>query len=348
MSNRARFLSLAALLVSSTAWAGPPPGGKPGSKPASKADVSSFHLDGVKAGSLRNVDVPFATSEVVEESQGPTYFAKKHLGGVRYPDITFTVGADASKPLRDWIWASLQMNYQRKNGSITEGNGEVEFFNALITEIGFPAMDGAQAGKHAYVSMKMAPEYTRRVKSDAAQTLAADPQPLHMENFKLVIDGLETTKVAKIDAITIKQTTQSDDIGDARDYLVEPGKLNFPNLTIYMRPADAQSFIDWHKDFVIMGNCFEDKEKGGTLQYLTADRTDTAFELELHNIGIFAIDEVKIDDRKLLKIDMYVERISLGAGGPQKEGAAPDAPKRKIGKRKPLPGKPSFGKIPKK
>src|SRR5262245_23871474 len=134
MSNRTRLLSLAALLVSTTASAAPPAGGKQ----TSKSDSSSFTLDGVKSGSLRNADVPFATSDVVNETQGPNYFVKKHLSVLKYPDISFNVGADAGKALRDWISAALQMNYLRKNGAITDGAGEAEFFNALITEVGFP------------------------------------------------------------------------------------------------------------------------------------------------------------------------------------------------------------------
>ena len=337
MSNRALFSALALSLLSTTAIAGPPPGGRP----ASKGDASAFLLDGVKAGSLRNVDVPFATSDVVNESQGPSYFVKKHLGGVKYPDITFTVGADAGKPLRDWISASLQMNYMRKNGSIGDDAVNVEFFNALVTEVGFPAFDGTTPSKHVFLSVKLAPEYVRRTKGAAQKP--SDPVPLESGAFRLEIDGLDTTKVQKIDAFTIKQSTTTDELGDARDYLVEPAKIEFPNLTFYVPRASGQSFVDWHEDFVIKGNCFEDKEKRGTLTILTADRKNVAFELAFFNMGIYALDEVRVDDQKLLKVQVYVEGMDLVAG-PVKEGAAAGAPKRKIGKRTPLPGKPSFGR----
>ena len=49
-------------------------------------------------------------------------------------------------------------------------------------------------------------------------------------NFRLEIDGLDCTKVSKIDSFTVKQPIQTDDIGDKRDYKKEPGKLEFPNL----------------------------------------------------------------------------------------------------------------------
>ena len=39
------------------------------------------------------------------------------------------------------------------------------------------------------------------------------------------------------------------------------------------------SCYKWHEDFVIKGNNGEDKEKGGTLEYLTADLKDVLFTL---------------------------------------------------------------------
>lgn len=37
--------------------------------------------------------------------------------------------------------------------------------------------------------------------------------------------------VNKVDSLTVKQGAQTDDIGNARDYAREPGKLEYPNVT---------------------------------------------------------------------------------------------------------------------
>ena len=68
-------------------------------------------------------------------------------------------------------------------------------------------------------------------------------------NFRLQIDGLDCSKVTKIESFTVKQGVASKDIGSARDSQKEPGKLEFPNLKITMAEVAAQSFIDWHENF---------------------------------------------------------------------------------------------------
>jgi hypothetical protein len=108
-------------------------------------------------------------------------------------------------------------------------------------------------------------------------------------NFRLTIDGLDCTKVSKIDAFTIKQTTVTDDIGDARDYLKEPGKIEFPNLKITLPEASSESWLRWYEDFVIRGNNSDDKEKSGRLVFLDSTRTTELAEIRFFNLGIRAL-----------------------------------------------------------
>jgi hypothetical protein len=285
-----------------------------------------FNLDGVKCGFVKSVDGGAITAEVINEPAGPMYFVKKHIGTPKYEDFTMQIGFSMSKAVYDWIAASWSMNYQRKNGSVVacdyklDAKSEREFFNALITETGLPACDGSSK-EPAYLTLKYAPEYTRMKKASGKATgdYGKNEQKLWLpQNFKLTIDGLDCTKVAKIDALTVKQTAVTDDIGDARDYLKEPGKLEFPNMKVTMSEVTSQTWHDWHEDFVIKGNNFEDREKGGTLEFLSPNRQDTLLTITFFNLGIFKIttdkSEANADQIKRVSGELYCERMELKYG----------------------------------
>ena len=134
-------------------------------------------------------------------------------------------------------------------------------------------------------------------------------------NFRLEIKGLPTAKINKIDAITIKQTAVTDDIGDQRDYQKEPGKLEFPNLAFTLPETDAQQWYDWFEDFVLQGNSGDEDEKTAQLTYLGSSLTEQLARLDFFNVGIFKIStdkaEANSDQIKRVKVEQYVERIEF-------------------------------------
>ena len=290
-----------------------------------------FNLQGVKCGFLKAVDGGAISAEVIEEKVGPDFFVKKHIGQPKYEDIELTIGFEMVQDVYDWIAASWKMNYVRKDGSIvaTDANlqarSERQFYHALITEVTIPALDGA-AKDPAFLTVKFAPEYTREVK--AAGKLIV-PKPVAQKrflpsNFRLEIDGLDCTKVSKIDSFTVKQTVVTDDIGDARDYQKEPGKLEFPNLRITLAEAGAQTWVDWFQDFVIKGDNDESKEKGGGIVFLTPDRKQELGRIELHNLGIFSLRHQAPAGEAVARVvaELYCERMELLIGKP----VAPEKP----------------------
>jgi phage tail-like protein len=282
-----------------------------------------LNLDGVKTGFLKSVDGGGIVGDVVSEASGASYYTKKHIGNVKYEDININIGFSMTKAIYDWIAASWQMNYQRKNGAIVacdyklDAKTQREFFNALITETTIPAADGASK-EPAYLSIKFAPEYTRYSKASgkAAGEYGKNEQKLWLpSNFRLEIDGLDCTKVNKVDSFTIKQTVQQDAIGDARDYAIEPGKLEFPNLKITMAESHSDSWWQWHKDFVIDGNNDEGREKGGRLVFLSPNRQTELAEVKFSNLGIFKINadkaEANADAIKRVSAELYCEKMEF-------------------------------------
>ncbi len=297
----------------------------------------TLELDGVSAGFLKDADGGHAYSDVVVEKLGPDHIARKHIGGVKYEDITVNAGLGMSKAFYDWIAASWAMKFQRKSGSIVAADFNMqarstrEFFNALITETTIPAMD-ASSKDPAFMTIKWAPEYTRTKASSGKVTapIATQQKMWLPSNFKLQIDGLDCTKVNKIDAFTVKQSIVANNVGDTRDALLEPGTVEFPDLAITFAASSSETWQKWFDDFVIQGNNGQESEKNGTLTFLSPNLQSELGTVKFFNMGIFKLDDDASEDangnviqrfRALLYCDNMVLSV-IGLGGP-KPGPSP-------------------------
>src|SRR5581483_11295620 len=87
-------------------------------KRAYTAGKYAIELDGIEAGWVSSVEGGNASSDVVVEKVGADHIAKKHIAGVKYEDITVNCGTGMSKGFYDWIKASFDHNYVRKDGAI--------------------------------------------------------------------------------------------------------------------------------------------------------------------------------------------------------------------------------------
>lgn len=236
-------------------------------------------LDGKNAGFIENLEGGDEKADVVEEPGKP---------------ISIEI-LPTSPGLYDWIKASFDNKHGRKSGELQAADFKRdirqvrEFRDALITEVTFPALDGS-AKDPGYIKLKFTPEITRNKKGSGKVENPVDVKQkmFFPGNFRMTIDGLEKAcaKISKVDALTIKQTTATDDIGDARDYQREPGKIDFTNLRVTVSEEYAHDFWAWHEDFVIEGNNDESKHKNGSLTYLDPTRSKELLTINFECIGI--------------------------------------------------------------
>jgi phage tail-like protein len=286
-------------------------------------------LDGIMAGWVWSAEGGHATSDVVAEKLGPDHIIKKHIAGVKYEDISIQCGTGMSKGFYEWIKASFDHKYERKNGAIIAADynykehSRLTFNMGLITEIGFPALDAASKDA-AKMTIKVSPEYTRQSTTTGGPSIsgkyAIDPGKQKKwlpANFRLKIDGLEEpcSRVNKIEAITVKQKVVENPVGELRDYEKEPAHLEVPNLVITFPESHAKPFYDWHDDFVIKGNNGDDKEKSGTLEYLTPNLQEVLFTLTFKHLGIFKLTPEKVEagneNIRRVKAEMYCENMQF-------------------------------------
>lgn len=296
-------------------------------------------LGGVKCGFLKSVDGGGISAEVINEPAGSDFFVRKHIGQPKYEQFTLQFGFGMTSPIYNWIADSWNMNYERRNGAVIACDGDLQpksqrdFTGALITETTIPACDGSSK-EPSYMTVKFAPEYTAFVTPQSVVDTDGGPSKLEQKiwlpaNFRLEIEGLDCTRVNKIDSFTVKQTAVTDDIGDARDYAKVPGKIEFPNLKITLAESTAESWKQWHDSFVIKGNNDEDAERDGSLIFLSPDRQRELARINFKNLGIFKLQpdkaEANADQIQRVTAELYCEKMDFDMSGMGAQSAAPPA-----------------------
>ncbi len=276
-------------------------------------------INGENVGYLHSIEGGNIYAEVINELGSNQ---KKHIGQPQYEDVSVQFGMSMGQALYDWIKAVLDKQTIDKNGSILtlDSSGkiieEVQFFNALISEVSFPASD-AGSKEPAYLTIRIKPEYTR-MKKGSGQTTAPPVKKQKKwltSNFRFKLGDLPCNRVSKIEAVTIKQHFSQNQIGDSRDYLKEPGKLEFPNLRVSLAAADAPDWTNWFEDFVIKGNNSDDKELSGSLTWLAADLKTELATLTLSQVGIFRLapEKAEAGSEQIRRVvaDLYCEQMAI-------------------------------------
>lgn len=293
---------------------------------ADKRSYTSGHfmlsLDGEPA-VLKDFDGGNIKGEVTTVNMGPENLAMKHISVLKFEPFTINVGMSMGKSLYEWIKASLDKAHIRKTGYVVAGSydykaqGYRHFSNALITEITIPALQG-DSKDGAFFTIKFQPERIEYQKGDDADlkgVVNVKQKKWLCSNFRLRLGDLDCTKVNKIDAITIKQGVVNDAVGEFREDSWEPSKLEIPNVKVTLAASHAQTWVDWHRSFVVEGKCGQEDELSGAIEFLSPDGKDTLGSLDLFQCGIFSLVQEKLEANKdgiaRVVAEFYVERMQL-------------------------------------
>jgi hypothetical protein len=277
----------------------------------------ALELDGQHSGWLESAEGGYATADVLTDST-----QRKHIAGVKYEDIVLTCGTGMSKGFYDWIKASFDKRPMVKSGAIVafDASGRpvsrLDWGNGTLTEIALPALDAASKDP-AYLTVKITPASTRVAAPQAA------PAPINLSqkkwlpsNFRLQIAGCSNacSRVRAIDAIALTASQAPGPLGATRMIQASPRVLETPNLSVATAEVDAGEFFTWYEDFLIKGGNTPDKEKTGTLEYLSSD-LKTVFTLNFTGLGIFKFAPEKLQTSvqtiRRVKTGMYCDSIGF-------------------------------------
>lgn len=286
-----------------------------------------LELDGSKISAyIKTVEGGFAKAAVVDEAMGPDVYHAKHLSVREIEPFTVELGLSGSKSMLLWIQESWNKKFTRRNGQVSHGDfnkfGQFEhsFKQALIMETGFPPLDGSSP-QPSYLKVKFLPEEIETKQVQSARLLAG-PSPKqkewHNSNFRITIDGVDVSKGSKVDGFTIKQGVKAMHTGRQLFPELEPTKIEFPDLSIYLSLAFAKPMMAWYDKAVRTGAKDPSEEKTGSIEFLTPNRREVIFTVKLFEIGIknYTINrsEGLQAEIKRAKIDLYVGRMELVPG----------------------------------
>jgi phage tail-like protein len=282
----------------------------------------ALELDGTMCGFLKSVEGGAISAEVIVEALGTSTFPKKHIGPPKYEELVLGLDLSLDKLVYQWLADTLAGKHVRRDGSITATDSrlkavsERQFFDALVTEVTIPAADAASK-EPGVLTVKLAPELLRAKAGSRATTkvAAAKAKSWLPANFKLEIDGLDGTKVTKIEALSFKVRAAEDDIGEQRIATKEPTSVEIPNLRITLPESASQTWTAWFDDFVVKGLSGDEHEKDGKLSFLTPDRKSTLAEVRFFNLGIFRLEPepraVDVETIARIRAELYCERMEL-------------------------------------
>jgi hypothetical protein len=193
----------------------------------------------------------------------------------------------------------------------------VAFSNALLTEVAFPALDAASKDA-AQISAKLTPEFTQRSSASGAKLggslTKVTQKQWRRSNFRLTIDGLDCTRVSRIEPLIVRQPLVDSPVGEARTYGPEPSALDIGDLVVTLAESHAQDWYAWHDNFLLKGNNSPPFEKTGKLQFLASNLKDVLFELAFKGLGIHGLTtegQQQADGIPRLRASMYCEELAF-------------------------------------
>lgn len=258
----------------------------------------ALDLEGQMVGTLRSVAGGSVSAEVKEMAQVGQQ-TEKHLGQIHYEPFQIQFGLGLSDPgLYDWVASAWNKTTVAKNGAIVVADYQMnnlfrrEFYNAVITETTVPACDRTSR-ESGYLAVRFKPEYSRQIKaygrSNRNSAITAQKAWLPSQ-FRLTLDGLDCTRIMRIESFTVRHVLPEGEPGQIRDYVRESGNIDFPNLKITFSNSTTQTWQDWFDAFVLQGKAGPQDEKKGRLEFLSQDSREVLATVEFSGLGIFRLE----------------------------------------------------------
>jgi hypothetical protein len=275
-----------------------------------RATAARFHLelDGKECGFVDSVEGGSVTAEVVTEAPGAEHYLKKHLGPAAPEPIVLTFGLGLAPAVYGWLADAWNGNQSRPDGRIVFVDAtfiamqELEFRRAAVASVTFPKLDGSsrEAGR---LTVVLEPEETSFQKASGklkASTATKAKQWLASQ-FRVHVDGLDAKQVAQVDAFTVVTA------GDGTP-------IDFPGLRITLAEAGADTWRDWHRDFVVQGMNDDGQERTGALVLFDPALQEIG-RVELAGLGIrrLALQKAEAGQEAVARVvaELYCERMGL-------------------------------------
>ena len=285
----------------------------------------ALELEGQYACFVRSAAGGNAFAELLLENLGPENIQRKRPGQVRFEDILIEVPlGEESKLLGGWVADFLTKSSAPRNGAITYTDfnmnefKRLEFSNAVLTEVAFPAADAAAGKNVALLTLRIAPQSTRLAGPSGKKAqggLGIKQKAVISGNFRFNVQGLENAcaRISKVQGIAAKRMKAVEAVGQQRLPEVVLGVLDCSLISVFLPEADAGPFYAWFDDTILKGKA--SGERGGLIEWLDPTLKNVLVSVQLGGLGImrYAPEPVKVgaETQGLVQVDMYCETIDL-------------------------------------
>jgi hypothetical protein len=300
----------------------------------------AVEINGNSLGFVKSIEGGGMYADVIEEAAAPNGATPKHLGAVRCEDITLRVGLQENV-VPDMVQALLSGKPQPMNCTLIDADfdykirTQTQFKNATLSEFTLPALDGSSK-EAGYFTLKLTPE-SGTISGGSGQTysakVGAKQKAWMTSNFRIDIDGIPTTRVARIEPLTFRMPIAGGGGGAGgvqREPVKQPGVLALPTLRLSVSQADAALWRAWFEQFVLKGNNGPANEKKGSITLLAPDMKTSLLTFNLYNIGIARLAEAprEANSEKIARFeaDLYFERIEIAGAGNEIKTKPPEDP----------------------
>jgi hypothetical protein len=288
----------------------------------------ALDIEGASAGRLEAAYGGEPMADVVEETTGSGPISRKHLGSVRYSNAELTCGVGMAPQFYDWISQTLDGSFVRRNCAIVTSDANAReitrltMSSALVAQVGFPLLD-ASSKDPATMSVQLAPSSSVYSSGSgfpvAALSTAGQQKRWLPSNFRLRIDGLDSSHVHRIEPIVVTTTMVDTSVGETRTSTTQPGRLHFSDLVVTLSEgAGADTYRAWAQGFMIGGHNDSSDEKSGTLELLASDLSETLFTLTFSGLGIASLSTTPADPQMVLSVTarLYFQQVRFSVGAP--------------------------------
>lgn len=239
-----------------------------------------FMLEGVVCGLVTSPQGGTISAPVIREPRGA--FVHKRLGAPAPEPIELFLDLYLQKVVYEWINEFWQGQAIAKSGSLIaldanfQATTELQFENAVISATTVPAVD-AMSKTACALAVQLSPTATnlRNASGPVAGLAPTQKKAWLASNFRLNIDGLDTTRVSSVSALTITNGEKS--------------TIDFPDLRVLFEEQSSKTWADWHDQFVVQGKNDDTQEKTGSVVFLSPDLQSQLGSVTFSGLGIYRL-----------------------------------------------------------
>lgn len=279
----------------------------------------ALDIDGYNVGFLKKFSGLAMEADIVANDLGPDNLQKKHVSNIKWTPGKATVGIGMGNGMYQWIKASFDKGHITKNGTLTSADfdykaqSQLTFFNALITSVTVPKLDGGSKDA-AYFDVEFEAEQVRWAKG-GGEVIKGNIGPKQKawlcSNFRVEIGSLPCNRVSSVDSFTWKCSVATDQIGIFREPTKHPAKVVTPDIKLSISYADYQPWADAARKWFVDGNHEEKDEMTGRIVFLGPDMKNELGSIDLLGVGFkkFSNEDLEANSEKIKRfnVELYVE-----------------------------------------